>query len=416
MIKLVHNCSQLITCHQEVTKPKTGEQLRHLELIENGAMVVNDDRIEWVGGESEVTSRYHDRNFDEIIDAEGGIVSPGLVDAHTHPIFAATREHEFYLRNAGRSYMEIAAAGGGIRNSVRKLRAASADDLYTNAVKYLDRMLRSGTTTIEAKSGYGLSTEAEIKSLEVIKRLDEAHVIDLVPTFLGAHEFPDEYRDNREEYVRLLIEEMIPQIAARNLAKFCDIFTEAGVFDVEQSRRIMSAARKHGFGLRFHADELKSTGGAELAAEMGAITADHLVYVLDTGIARMAESGTIAVLLPSTTFFLGHKEYAPARKMIERGVPVALATDFNPGSSCSTSLPVTMTIAAIYLKMTAEEIWNAVTYNPACSLARQSEIGSLQPTKKADFVIWDATNYEQVPYLFAQNPVVSVFKNGRRVV
>jgi imidazolonepropionase len=379
-------------------------------------MVIKDDRIEWVGAETELKSAYSGVEFDEVIDCGNGLVSPGLVDPHTHPVFAATREHEFYQRNAGISYMEIAEAGGGIRNSVRKLRAATADDLYHNALRFLDQMLKSGTTTIEAKSGYGLSTEAEIKSLEVIKRLNDNHAIDLVPTFMGAHEFPDEYRDDREGYVRLLIEEMIPQVAARKLAVFCDIFTEAGIFDIEQSRRIMSAAKAHGLGLRFHADELKSIGGAELAAEMGAISADHLVYCSDVGISRLADSGTIATLLPSTTFFLGHREYAPARKMIERGVSVALATDFNPGSSCNTSLSATMTIAAIYLKMTAEEIWNTVTYNAACAVARQREIGSLQPGKLADFVIWEADNYEQVPYLFAQNLVASVYKRGRKVI
>ena len=343
-------------------------------------------------------------------------MTPGLIDPHTHPVFAATREKEFYMRNEGKSYMEIAQQGGGIRNSVRKLRAASADALYQNACRFLDRMLRSGTTTIEAKSGYGLSTEAEIKSLEVIQKLNKSHPIDLVPTFMGAHEFPDEYRENREGYVNLLIDEMIPEISRRKLADFCDIFTEEGVFDLEQSRRIMSAAKKYGLKLKFHAEELKSIGGAELAAEMGAVSADHLVYVSDEGIRRMASSGTIAVLLPSTTFFLGHSEYAPARKMIESDVAVALATYFNPGSSCNTSVPSTMTIAAIYLKMTAEEIMNATTYNAACSICRQMEIGSLEHGKLADFVVWDVENYQQIPYLFAQNPIRSVYKRGSRVV
>ena len=413
---LIYDTSQLVTCRQDSDRPKIGENFRRLELIEQGAMVVNDQRIEWVGPESEISSQYPDRRFDVTIAAKGGVVTPGLVDSHTHPIFAATREHEFYLRNAGKSYMEIAAAGGGIRNSVRKTRAASFDDLCQNAVRFLDQMLKSGTTTIEAKSGYGLSTKAELTSLEVIHWLNDHHSIDLIPTFMGAHEFPDEYRDNREGYVRLLIDEMIPEVAHSKLAVFCDIFTEAGVFDIDQSRRIMTAAKGHGLKLRFHAEELKSIGGAELAAEMGAISADHLVHVTDTGITKMAVAGTIAILLPATTFFLGHKEYAPARKMIDQGVAVALATDFNPGSSCTTSLSAAMTIAAIYLKMTAEEILNAVTFNSACSLGLQKEIGSLQPGKLADFIIWDVENYEQIPYLFAQNPVRSVFKRGRQVV
>ncbi len=385
-------------------------------MIEHGALVYEGQTILWVGHESNLAKQFADAQFEEVIDAEGKLVTPGLVDPHTHPIFAATREDEFYMRNAGKTYMEIAEAGGGIRNSARRLRQADDDTLYKNGIRFLNRMLRSGTTTAEAKSGYGLSTESEVKSLEVIQRLNRAHPIDLVPTFLGAHEFPDEYRSDREGYVRLLIDEMIPMVAKRKLAKYCDIFTEAGVFDIEQSRRIMSAAKQHGFQLKFHADELKSVGGAELAAELGAVSADHLVYASDEGIARMAEAETIAVFLPSTTFFLGHREYAPARKMISAGVAVALATDFNPGSSCNTSLQATMTIAAIYLKMTPEEILNAVTFNSACAVGMQDQVGSLQKGKFADFVLWDAENFKQLPYFFAQNPVTSVYKRGQRVV
>lgn len=385
-------------------------------MIEHGALVYEGQTILWVGHESNLAKQFADAQFEEVIDAEGKLVTPGLVDPHTHPLFAATREDEFYMRNAGKTYMEIAEAGGGIRNSARRLRQADDDTLYKNGIRFLNRMLRSGTTTAEAKSGYGLSTESEVKSLEVIQRLNRAHPIDLVPTFLGAHEFPDEYRSDREGYVRLLIDEMIPMVAKRKLAKYCDIFTEAGVFDIEQSRRIMSAAKQHGFQLKFHADELKSVGGAELAAELGAVSADHLVYASDEGIARMAEADTIAVFLPSTTFFLGHREYAPARKMISAGVAVALATDFNPGSSCNTSLQATMTIAAIYLKMTPEEILNAVTFNSACAVGMQDQVGSLQKGKFADFVLWDAENFKQLPYFFAQNPVTSVYKRGQRVV
>ncbi len=385
-------------------------------MIEHGALVYEGETIKWIGNESDVAKQFADTRFEEVIDANGMLVTPGLVDPHTHPVFAATREDEFYMRNAGKTYMEIAEAGGGIRNSARRLRQADAEALFKNGMRFLNRMLKSGTTTAEAKSGYGLSTESEVKSLEVIQRLNGAHPIDLVPTFLGAHEFPDEYRSDRESYVRLLIDEMIPLVAKRKLAKYCDIFTEAGVFDIEQSRRIMSAAKQQGFELKFHADELKSVGGAELAAELGAVSADHLVYASNEGIARMAAAKTIAVFLPSTTFFLGHREYAPARKMIVAGVPVALATDFNPGSSCNTSLQATMTIAAIYLKMTPEEILNAVTYNSACAIGMQKQVGSLQSGKLADFVLWDAENYRQLPYFFAQNPVTAVYKRGLRVV
>lgn len=415
-MKLLRNCSQLVTCANQDSTPKSADNLRRLEFIGQGALVCEGELIKWVGPESEVLGQFPNEQFDEVIDAGGMLVTPGLVDPHTHPVFAATREDEFYMRNAGKTYMEIAEAGGGIRNSARRLRQASEETLYSNGIRFLNRMLRSGTTTAEAKSGYGLTTDSEVKSLEVIKRLGANHPIDLVPTFLGAHEFPDEYRSDREGYVRLLIDEMIPLVAKRKLAEYCDIFTEAGVFDIEQSRRIMSAAKQHGFALKFHADELKSIGGAELAAELGAVSADHLVYASDEGIKKMAVARTIAVFLPSTTFFLGHREYAPARKMISAGVPVALATDFNPGSSCNTSLQATMTIAAIYLKMSPEEILNAVTYNSACAIGRQDQVGSLQTGKLADFVLWDAENYKQLPYFFAQNPVTAVYKRGIKVV
>ncbi len=415
-MKILRNCAQLISCANADNKPKSGAGQKRLELVANGAMIIDGERIVWVGRESDLPEAFRQLPDEATIDARGQLVTPGLVDPHTHPVFAATREDEFYMRNAGKTYMEIAEAGGGIRNSARRLRAADPESLFQLGMRFLDRMLKSGTTTAEAKSGYGLSTEAEIKSLEVIQRLNAAHAIDLVPTFLGAHEFPDEFRQDRDGYVNLLVNEMIPEVSARKLAEYCDIFTEAGVFDIEQSRRVMNAAKQHGFALKFHADELKSIGGAELAAELGAVSADHLVYASDEGISRLAASGTIAVLLPATTFFLGHKEYAPARKMIEAGVAVAVATDFNPGSSCTTSLPAAMTIAAIYLKLTAEEILNAVTFNSACAIGRQDKVGSLQAGKLADFVIWEADTYKQLPYLFAQNPVAAVFKRGRQVV
>ncbi len=415
-MKILRNCAQLITCANPDDKPKCGAGQGRLELIARGAMIIDGERIVWVGRESDLPDAYRNLPDDATIDAAGQIVTPGLVDPHTHPVFAATREDEFYLRNAGKTYMEIAEAGGGIRNSARRLRSADPESLFQLSMRFLDRMLKSGTTTAEAKSGYGLSTDAEIKSLEVIQRLNAAHAIDLVPTFLGAHEFPDEFRQDREGYIRLLTEEMIPEVARRQLAEYCDIFTEAGVFDIEQSRRIMTAAKQHGFKLKFHADELKSIGGAELAADLNATSADHLVYASDEGITRLAASGTIAVLLPTTTFFLGHKEFARARAMISAGVSVAIATDFNPGSSCTTSLPAAMTVAAIYLKMSAEEILNAVTFNSACAIGRQKQIGSLQAGKLADFVIWEADNHKQLPYFFAQNPVAAVYKRGRKVV
>ncbi|MCK4655396.1 MAG: imidazolonepropionase, partial [candidate division Zixibacteria bacterium] len=348
-----------------------------------------------------------------IFDAEKRIVTPGLIDPHTHPVFAATREEEFEMRNLGKSYMEIAKAGGGIRNSVRKLREAPKETLFENGKKYLDMMMRYGTTTIEAKSGYGLSTESEIKQLEVIEMLADNHPMDVVPTFLGAHEIPDEFRDNKAGYIDLLINEMIPTVAERKLATFSDIFCEKDVFEIDDSERIQTAAKEHGFKLKFHADEIVGIGGAELAAKLGAVSADHLDDISDNGISAMAHAGTIAVLLPGTVHFLDMRKRPPARKMIERGVPVALATDFNPGSSATVSLQMIMNLAAVMLKMTAAEITNCVTINSACALDIDGRVGSIETGKQADFVIWNADNIKQMPYLYGCNLVDKVVKNGR---
>ncbi|MFH2048809.1 MAG: imidazolonepropionase, partial [bacterium] len=362
---LIKNIGQLITMEGPV--PRIGKDLNNLGIIENGGIAISGDEIINVGSSVEIEGKTTLNDDCQVFDADGAVVTPGLIDPHTHPVFSMTREKEFEMRIAGKTYMEIAKAGGGIRASVRDLRSTPKETLINKTKDRLDRMLSYGVTTIEAKSGYGLSTESEIKQLEVIKELNQNHPMDLVPTFLGAHEFPDEYRDNHEGYIKIIINEMIPIVADRKLAEFSDIFTEEGVYDTEESRKIQKAAQKAGLKIKFHADELESVGGAELAAELGAISADHLVYISEAGIKAIAKSKTVAVLLPGTTFSLAGKQYAPARKMIEEGVIIALSTDCNPGSSYSESLPFMTSLAALQMKLTAAEAISAITVNAACA-------------------------------------------------
>jgi imidazolonepropionase len=411
---LVKNIGQLLTMAGPI--PRTGETMNDLGMIENGGLAAAGDEILAVGTSDEVQGKVPLSEGCTVIDACSAVVTPGLIDPHTHPVFARTREREFEMRAQGKSYMEIARSGGGIRSSVRDLRAANSDDLKKRTRRCLDRMLAHGITTIEAKSGYGLSTEAEIKSLEVIREMNDLHPVDLIPTFLGAHEVPDEYRDHREEYVRLVIEEMIPRVVKDDLAEYCDIFCEEGVFDITESRRIMQAARDAGLKLRFHADELASTGGAELAAEMNATTADHIVYISDAGIEAMAQSGTVAVLLPGTTFSLGGKQYAPARKLIEAGAVVALSTDCNPGSSYTESLAMIVTLAVLHLKMSVAEAFCGITVNAAAAVDRAGRIGRLVPGLQADLVVWDMEDYRELPYHYGVNLVNQVIKRGKVVV
>ncbi len=409
---VIKNIRQLLTCRSEGDLPLRGERLAALEIIENGAVVCHDGRITEVGETSGLSDL---PSGAKVIDAAGKVVTPGLIDPHTHPVFATTREEEFEMRNLGKSYMEIARAGGGIRNSVRKLREAPKEQLYHNAVRFLDLMLQYGTTTIEAKSGYGLSTESEIKQLEVIRDLSENHEMDIIPTFLGAHEIPDEYRDNKKAYVDLLITEMIPQVAEKKLAVFCDIFTEKDVFEIDDSRAILEAAIEYGFKVKLHADEIVPIGGAELAASIGAVSADHLDVISDQGIVDMAAAGTIGVLLPGTVHFLDMENRPPARKMIESGMALAMATDFNPGSCATLSQQMIMNLGAVKLKMTAAEIMNCVTINAACALCVEDRVGSIETGKQADLVIWDVENYRQLPYLFGINLAGTVIKKGRIV-
>ena len=382
-----------------------------LEVLQGKELLLSDGKIESIGKSGEFSEAGY-----QVIDAKNSLVTPGLVDPHTHLVFYGTREDEFEMRIKGASYMEVAEAGGGIRKSVRMLREVSEDELVEHSLPYLKNMLKHGTTTAEVKSGYGLSLKDELKSLRAIKRLNEMQKVDLIPTFLGAHEFPDEYRDDHEKYIDLIINEMIPAIVEEGLAEFCDVFTEEGVFTVAESEKILRAASDAGLGLKLHAEEFEPIGGAELAANLNAVSADHLVAISDEGIRSMKEADVTPVLLPGTTFFLGSEIYAPARKMINAGLKPAIATDFNPGSSMTESLQIILTIACLKLKLTPLEAFESVTINAAKALNRSDSIGSLEPGMKPDIVIWNADNHKQIPYHYGVNNVRMVIKGGEVVL
>jgi len=386
--------------------------MRELGLVERGAVAAVGERVVAAGPESDVLAAFPPSPDTLVLDAGGAVVTPGLVDPHTHAVFARTRENEFAMRVEGKSYEEIAEAGGGIRSSVRSLRAASADDLLDRGRKTLDTMLAYGTTTAEVKSGYGLELDAEMKTLGVVRELSKTHAIDVVPTFLGAHEFPDEWRHDRNGYVALVADTMIPAVAAAGLARFCDVFCEEGVFTVDQSRAVLEAGLRAGLGAKLHADELHPSGGAELAAELGAVSADHLVCASDDGVRALARSGVVAVLLPGTTLSLGKTAFAPARKMIDEGVAVALATDCNPGSSMTESMQIILSLASMMLRMTPAEAMTAATQNAACAVAMGDEVGSLVPGKLCDLVIWKVDDHRAIPYHYGVNLVRAVVKRG----
>ena len=403
MKTLIKNIFKLYT-------PLSYKPYGQIQKLDNVALLINDGKIESV-----IQNKTNHPLADEIIDAGGSTVLPGFVDAHTHPIFWMTREDEFIMRIQGKSYEEIAQAGGGIRNSVRRFREADKAQIKEVTWERISKFLEYGTTTIEAKSGYGLSTKDEMKSLEIIDELNREQPLDLIPTFLGAHEVPDEYQDQRKEYIDLIVNEMIPKVAQRKLAKYCDVFCEEDVFTVDESSRIFKAAQEYGIKSRVHADELKGTGGAEMAADVGAITADHLVKVSDEGIRKMADVGVIPILLPGTTFFLMKDEYAPARKMIEAGCKVAIATDYNPGSSTTQNMQLIWTIGALKLKMLPSELLWASTLIPAESLGLQNEIGSIEKGKNADLILLDIPNLNYLPYHYGVNHVLMTIKNGQVV-
>ncbi len=398
---ILRNISQLATC-------PPGNPQQDAGLLENAAVVWIDDTINWVGSWQDLPAEF---DAEPVIDCERRLVIPGLIDCHTHLCFGGWRADAFESGLRGASYQEIAAAGGGIASTVTATRAASTGKLRRKSKSLLDAMLALGVTTVECKSGYGLDAANELKQLEVYRLLDQAHPVDLVPTFLGAHIVPPEHRGARQRYISLLCEELIPAIAKEGLAQFCDAFVEQGAFTIDEARLIFTTAIEHGLQIKVHADQLSDGGGALLAAEMGAVSAEHLEYISGEGIEALADSGTVAVSLPLASLYLG-EPFLPARKLLSAGVPVAVATDFNPGSAPSYHLPLAMTLACLSQHMTPQEVINGVTTVAARAISAESRIGSLLPGYKADLAIIDMPSLNQWLYHFVPNACLRVLKNG----
>ena len=409
---LIVNADELVTLAGDNQKPRAGKQMRELGIIRNGGLAVKDGKIVAVGKTPDVTKGFKAEN---LISANGKIVLPGFVDPHTHLVFAGSREDEFQMRVEGASFMEILNAGGGILRTVRETRKASVEKLVDYGTETLDAMLEHGTTTVEAKSGYGLTTKDELKMLEVIQRLNQMHTVDVVSTFLGAHAIPPEFSNNPQDYVSLVADEMIPKAAEKGLAEFCDVFCERGVFNLEQARRILVAGKGFHLKPKLHADEMSPLGGAELAASLSAVSADHMLFSSDEGIKAMAEKGVVATLLPAAAFSLMNGRYADARVMINFGVPVALGTDFNPNCWVENQQLV-IAFACHFMKLTPAEAITAATINAAHAVSRAGEVGSLEVGKKADIIVLDVPNHKFLGYRFGVNLVDKVVKNGRVVV
>jgi imidazolonepropionase len=408
----VINCSQLVTLSGPA-RARVGPELRQLSIIADGAILVRDGHITAVDTRSGI-EKLCGKDC-EILDAGGRVVLPGFVDAHAHPVFAASRANEFEERSQGATYQQIAARGGGIQSTVNATRAATLDELVAAGKRYANWFLRNGTTTVEAKSGYGLTLEDELKMLRAIKQLDKETPLRYVPTFLGAHSIPAEYKSRRETYVSLLIDDMLPHVAVEKLAEFCDVFCEETVFTTDESRQILSAARYHGLGLRIHADQLSLSGGARLAAELSTVTADHLEHTDAEGIAALKSARVQPVLLPGSVYALGSSRYPAAREMIDAGLAIILATDFNPGSSPTPSMPMILSLASTQMKMTPAESVTAATINAAYSLNRGKQIGSLEVGKIADFVIHDCDDYRELVYFFGIEHPWQVYASGLQV-
>ena len=409
---LVTGLKQLAT-PVPVGAPLCGPDLGAIRIVPHAAILVRGGLIAAAGPEDEVRDAAQGVPGLQAMDAGGRVAVPGFVDPHTHLVFEGLRTLEFEQRIRGRDYLEILSSGGGILSTVEKTRKAPPERLFDNALGYARRMAAAGTILVEVKSGYGLDTENEVKILEVIRRLDSELDMDFVPTFMGAHAVPQEYAGEIERYVEYVVAEMLPFVAQRRLAEFCDVFCEKGVFSQEQSRRILSRALELGLRPKLHADELSSSGGAELASELGAVSCDHLVSVSQLGMERLAATRTVAVLLPGTSLFLGKRQPAPAREMISRGVPVALATDFNPGTSPVLSMQLVMSLACTYLRMTPAEALGAATLNAAFAAGRGSMVGAIVPGRRAAIVIANAEDYREIAYFMGSNLAWATLKDGR---
>ena len=412
---VIIHANELVTMDTKLGCPRIGDAMTELGIITDGAIAVKDNTISFVGTTSELKQIYELNKIKTVIDATNQLITPGFVDPHTHIIFDGSRENELEMKLEGKTYLEILEAGGGILKTVTATRKASKEKLVKNGMKILDKMMTFGTTTIETKSGYGLSLESEIKSLEAAKILNLQHPIDIISTFLGAHAIPPEYAENPDDYVDLIISKMIPQIAEKKLAEFCDVFCEQGIFSIQQTRKILNAAIKHGLKPQIHIDEILDTNGAALAVELNAIQTGHLLKSNEIGLKAMAKERIIATLLPGTPFCLMLKDYAPARKMIEYGIPIALATDLNP--NCWTeSMQMIIVLACYLMKLKPSEALTAATINAACAIQRQDKIGSLEIGKKADINIFDIPNHQFLAYQFGGNLISKVIKNGKVVV
>ncbi|HDP36897.1 MAG TPA: imidazolonepropionase [Candidatus Atribacteria bacterium] len=408
---LIKNASEVVTCSG--FKAKTGQEMSDLKIISDGAVVIEEGIIKAVDKSDKLLEYFKETDY-QIIDASGKSVLPGFVDSHTHFVFGGYRAEEFCWRLSGISYMDIMQRGGGIINTVKATRAASKKELYNDGIKRLNSMLSFGVTTVEGKSGYGLSYETEIKQLEVMDELDKAHPIDVVKTFLGAHAVPEKYKGKEDEFIDYIISEILPVVAEKKLAEFCDIFCEKNVFSIEQSKRLLLKAKEMGLGLKIHADEIVQLGGAELAAELGAVSADHLLQTSDKGIKEMAKTGVVATLLPGTAFSL-KEPYPKTRYMIDNHCAVALATDMNPGSCFTESIPLIFALATIYMNMSVEEAISALTINGAAALNRAETIGSIDVGKKGDVSILEFPSYKYIPYHLGVSCIEKVIKNGKIV-
>lgn len=387
--------------------PKKGTEQGDITISSSVSIGIKDGKIACICDDKHCEGK-------QVVDAGGKLVTAGLVDSHTHLVFGGFRQNELEMKLRGAEYLEILAAGGGILSTVKATRAASAQELHEKATDFLDQMMLHGTTTVEAKSGYGLDFENELKQLEVVAELQKTHKMDIVSTFMGAHAVPPEFKGNTEGFVDLLINDMIPKIAETGLSAYCDIFCEQGVFDVEQSRRIMEAAKNHGFKLKIHADEIVDLGGANLAAQLGAVSAEHLIAASDNGLEALSESGTIAVLLPTTSFYLD-KSFARARNMVDFGIPVAIASDFNPGSSPNFNIQLAMTLGYLKYRLYPAEILTAVTLNAACAIGLGDTKGTIEVGKDADLVIWNCPDLDFLFYRFGNNQANKIIKNGELI-